>query len=128
MANHNEIGKIGEKLARSFLMKHGFSIISINESIRYGEIDIIAEKLKEIHFVEVKTIKVNDFKSISNLSFKPEDNFTDKKKLKLKRTIEIYLMSKKNKISKKIFVDLLCVYLNTEKKEGIVKFVKNIEM
>ena len=79
MAEHNEIGKIGENVAKTFLMKQGFSIIEQNYRILQGEIDIIAKKDSALHFVEVKSLKVRDCNQIDNLTIKPEDNLTDRK-------------------------------------------------
>ena len=126
MAKHNEIGKIGEEIARTFLMKHGFSVKSQNEAVRYGEIDIIAEKDSILHFIEVKSIEVRNFDSIKSLKIRPEDNMTIFKRFKLKRTINIYLSRLSDK--KKITVDLVCIYINMETREGKVKFVENIEL
>lgn len=126
MAKHNEIGKIGENIAKMFLMKHGFSIKSSNDRIRYGEIDIVAEKDNMLHFVEVKSIEVDNINNISEMLIKPEDNFTNEKRKKLKRTIEVYLSNNKSK--NKTYVDLACVYIDTKTREGRVKFLENIEM
>ena len=126
MAKHNEIGKIGEEIAQTFLMKHGFSIKSQNEAVRYGEIDIIAEKDSILHFIEVKSIEVRNFDSIKSLKIRPEDNMTILKRFKLKRTINIYLYRFGGDI--KVIIDLVCVYINMETREGKVKFVENIEL
>ena len=129
MAKHNEIGKIGENITKSFLMKHGYVVKSTNESIRYGEIDIVAEKSNSLHFVEVKSVSVDDINKISDLVIKPEDNFTIQKRQKLKRTINLYLSNKKNHFNiVKACVDLACVYINPEKREGRVKFIENVEI
>lgn len=126
MAKHNEIGKIGEEIAKSFLVKHGFSIKAQNEAVRYGEIDIIVEKDSILHFIEVKSVEVKDFGKIQSLKIKPEDNMTIFKRFKLKRTINIYLSRFKE--DKKVIIDLVCVYINMEIREGRVKFVENIEL
>ena len=129
MAKHNEIGKIGERMAKTFLMKQGFNILATNERIRYGEIDIIAKKSNVLHFVEVKSVEVKNIHDISNLLVKPEDNLTFQKRTKLKRTIEIYLANNNYAVNKsKAVIDLACVYINTENKEGRVKFIENIEL
>ena len=60
MAEHNEIGKIGENITRTFLMKHGFTVSETNYRTKYGEIDIIARKDNKLRFIEVKSIKVKD--------------------------------------------------------------------
>lgn len=126
MAEHNEIGKIGENLAASFLMKQGFSIIGRNYSVRQGEIDIITTKGETIRFVEVKTVKVRDCSAIENLSIRPEDNLTDAKWRKLLRAIEFYKNEKGVSYETPHQIDLACVYLDTEKREGRVKLLENI--
>ncbi len=51
-----EIGKIGEDLATSYLIKEKYKIIQRNFICRQGEIDIIAHDTikKELVFIEVK--------------------------------------------------------------------------
>ena len=51
MAKHNETGKIGERIATNFLTKKGFNLICQNYRKKWGEIDIVMEKDKIIHFV-----------------------------------------------------------------------------
>jgi putative endonuclease len=72
MAEHNELGKLGEDLANDYLAQRGYSILHRNW--RYGryEIDIIAQKGRVLHFVEVKT-------RASNVYGFPEENVTRKK-------------------------------------------------
>ncbi|MCQ2387352.1 MAG: YraN family protein [Clostridia bacterium] len=53
------LGKVGEKLAKKYLEKNGYKIISTNFKTKIGEIDIIAKIDEIIVFVEVKT-RVND--------------------------------------------------------------------
>mgnify|MGYP001561148795 CR=1 FL=1 len=126
MAEHNEIGKIGENMAKTFLMKQGFSILDLNYRVLQGEIDIIAKKDKIIHFVEVKTVKVRDVRELANLDVTPEDNLTFAKWSKLKIAIESYLLHKNVSDETLYQADLACVYLDTEKKEGRVRLMQNI--
>ncbi len=58
MAEHNELGKMGEKLARDFLMAKGYRILEQNCVCGNKEIDIIALDGKELVIVEVKTRRV----------------------------------------------------------------------
>ena len=67
MAEHNEIGKIGENITNTFLMKQGFTIIERNYRVKVGEIDIIAKKDNVLRFIEVKSIKVRYCNQITNL-------------------------------------------------------------
>ncbi len=126
MAEHNEIGKIGENIAKTFLMKHGFSVVDINYRTKYGEIDIIANKDNVIRFVEVKSVKVRDFESINNLTVKPEDNLTKDKWSKLVVSCEIYLQHKNISNETKWQIDLACVYINTETRQGKVMLMENV--
>lgn len=56
-------GKWGENIASDYLIRKGYRIVERNYRCRLGEVDIIAEKLGVIHFVEVKTRSGNDFGS-----------------------------------------------------------------
>jgi putative endonuclease len=126
MAEHNEIGKIGENIAKSFLVKHGFSVLGTNYYTHYGEIDIIAKKDKILRFVEVKSVKVRDFKHINNLAVKPEDNLTKDKWSKIVVSCETYLRHKSLPHETKWQIDLACVYINTETREGKVILMENV--
>ena len=126
MAEHNEIGKIGERVASLFLVKHGFLVLDTNYRSRYGEIDIVAQKDNKLHFIEVKSIKVRDFADIQRLSVQPEDNLTQSKWSKLVITIETYLHHKNIPHTMSWSIDLACVYINTTTREGKVKLLENI--
>ncbi|MGV8963867.1 MAG: YraN family protein [Candidatus Saccharimonadaceae bacterium] len=55
MAQHNELGKEGEKAAANFLRNEGYKVVIQNWTMHRHEIDIIAEDDEFIIFVEVKT-------------------------------------------------------------------------
>ena len=126
MAEHNEIGKIGENITKTFLMKHGFSVLETNYRTSYGEIDIIAEKDSKIRFIEVKSVKVRDFLNINKLSVVPEDNLTRAKWSKIAISVETYLRHKNVPHETKWQIDLACVYINTETREGKVILKENV--
>ena len=126
MAEHNEIGKIGEEITARFLMKQGFRVIERNYKVKVGEIDIIAEKDNVIRFIEVKSVKVRDCNKIEGLTISPQDNLTFSKWSKLLLAIEMYTIHKNIQYQTPYQIDLACVYIDTEKKEGRVIIVKNI--
>ncbi len=126
MAEHNEIGKIGENITKEFLVKQGFKILGQNYAIKQGEIDIIAEKDSTLYFVEVKSIKVRDCTNIENLVISPEDNLTLAKWSKLLITVETYLKHKNVPHETRYQIDLACVYIDTEMRQGRVKLLHNI--
>lgn len=126
MAEHNEIGKIGENITYTFLMKHGFSVLERNYRTRYGEVDIIAKKDNILRFVEVKSVKVRSFDHIHTLPVKPEDNLTKDKWFKIVVSSETYLQHKNISLETRWQVDLACVYINTESREGKVVLMENV--
>lgn len=61
MAQHNELGKEGEKLAVRFLSDKGYTILETNYRYLKAEIDIIARIGSVICVVEVKTRSTSEF-------------------------------------------------------------------
>ncbi len=139
MAKHNDTGKMGERMAVSFLEKNGFNIVCNNYLRKWGEIDIVATKDNVLHFVEVKTVSRKSFNGVfdQNInSYRPEDNMHPWKIERLKRVIETYLLEKyppshkattgqSNKDIEWQF-DLACVFLDQENKVAKVRFMSNL--
>ena len=130
MAYHNEIGKLGEDIAKAFLVKQGLSFIESNFiSYHHGEIDLIFKdkKNKKIHFIEVKSIRVNSLMEESKGHIDPRDNFTREKRTKLLKTIEYYCL--RSKISESDWqLDLACVYIDMTTRQAKVEYLQNIEV
>ena len=61
MADHNDLGNYGEKLALEYLVSKGYKILETNWQFMHKEIDIIALKAPFIVIVEVKTRRTNYF-------------------------------------------------------------------
>lgn len=55
MAEHNDLGKIGEEKAADYLREQGYEILETNWIFQKAEIDIIAKKEDMIAVIEVKT-------------------------------------------------------------------------
>lgn len=86
MSTTKKLGSFGEKLARNYLRLKGFQIIRSNFYTRYGEIDIVAQKKKVIHFIEVKTRR--------NRRFGYPEQAVDKYKCsRIALAAEIYLLA-----------------------------------
>lgn len=75
MAQHLDLGRKGESLAKTFLEDSGYEILDENWTHGKLEIDLVAYKDKTIIFAEVKTRTGNGFGE-------PED-FVDARKQKL---------------------------------------------
>lgn len=133
-------GEIGENIAIKFLVKHGFSILDRNYTKKWGEIDIVAEKVKKIYFVEVKSVaretldnvlrdlpeRPESFGRAGTPEYRPEDNMHQWKLKRLSRIIQTYLLSKKIPDEKEWQVDLLIVFLDLKNKKAKVKVVSDI--
>jgi len=55
MAEHNDLGNQGEKLAKAHLEAKGYTILAVNWRSGRNELDIVAQQKDIIVFVEVKT-------------------------------------------------------------------------
>lgn len=101
MAKHNDIGEIGELLAKGFLINKGYKILAENYRYEKAEIDLIAEKDHCIVFVEVKTR--------TSLFDLPENAVTRKKMKLMSLAAENYLYE--FKIEASIRFDIISIVI-----------------
>ncbi len=92
-----EVGNLGEKVAAEYLKRHGFTIRDRNIARKTGELDIIAESEDTLHFVEVKTILVDEFADAAHTGdeYDPSINLHEAKIRKVARTGEWYVLEKR---------------------------------
>lgn len=83
MQNLKRLGYEAEEKAAKYLESNGFTILKRNYRTRFGEIDIIAEKLDTIYFIEVKLT--------TGPPYLPETKINQRKKIALKRTALMFL-------------------------------------
>lgn len=84
METSASIGAWGERIATDWLREQGFVILERNWRNGRYEIDIIARRWDEIHFVEVKTRKADGWTT-------PEQAIDEKKFHSLRRAAALYL-------------------------------------
>ena len=118
-------GNTGENIACTFLRKEGFKILDRNFLKKWGELDIIAEKDKIIHFFEVKSV-LETFEEATLNGHRPEDNVHGLKIKRLRRMIETYLDEQGRGLDAEFQFHVLCVYIDMEKRTGKVRWLKNI--
>ena len=87
MAEHNELGDLGEALAIEFLVKKNYRILEKNWRFKKAEVDIIALKNDVLAVVEVKTRSTDFFGN-------PQDAVNQKKIQLLVSAINEYVISK----------------------------------
>lgn len=129
MAKHNETGETGETIAANFLIRKGFAVLCRNYRKKWGELDIVAQKDNIVHFVEVKTVSRNSFgdkftEQVNN--YRPEDNMHPWKLQRLRRAMQTYLLEKYKTRDPEWQFDLICVFLNQERRVARVKLIENL--
>ncbi len=87
--NNQNIGLLGENIVVRFLMKQGFLVVCRNFRAKYGELDLVARKGSILYFFEVKTVSYETL-------VRPEENVHYRKRRKIAKTIELFLMKHAN--------------------------------
>ncbi|UGS23550.1 YraN family protein [Flavobacterium channae] len=101
MAEHNDLGKLGEELAADYLEKNGYDILETNWIFDKAEIDIIAQKDAVLAVVEVKTR--------SSLEFGSPQEFVKPKKIQLLvKAVNEYITQ--NDLEVEVRFDIISIY------------------
>lgn len=101
MAEHNDLGKLGEELAVEFLKKNGYEILETNWVFQKAEVDIIAKKGNTLAIIEVKTRSSLDFGL-------PQDFVKPKKIQLLVKAVNDYVIS--NNLDVEVRFDIIAVH------------------
>lgn len=118
MNKNNYYGKLGELIAKNFLIKNGHKIMACNFRLHYDEIDIITKHKHSLVFIEVKT-------RLSSKYGKAEDQLTLKKARRLHRSINRFLAIH-GYPETDIRADFIAINLNVSKKIANIKHFINI--
>ncbi|MBA6152099.1 YraN family protein [Gelidibacter maritimus] len=108
MAHHNELGKIGEKLAAEYLLSKGYEIVRKNYYYQKAEIDIIAKHNNIMVCVEVKTRNSDFFGD-------PQDFVTPSKIKLLVKAMDAFIVE--NDIELESRFDIIAILKNKTKEE-----------
>ena len=114
MAEHNDLGKLGEELAVEFLRKEGYQILETNWTFQKAEVDIIAQKENTLAIVEVKTRSSLDFGL-------PQDFVKPKKIQLLVKAVNEYVVSKNLDID--VRFDIIAIH--KEGKSYVIEHLKD---
>lgn len=101
MAEHNELGKLGEEMAVEFLQKEGYTILQTNYTFQKAEIDILAEKAAVLAVVEVKTRSSLDFGL-------PQDFVKPKKIQLLVKAVDAFVIQ--NDLDLEVRFDIIAIH------------------
>ena len=117
---NKKTGNLGESLSCKYLENKGFFIVERNYTKKFGEIDIIAEKGKEIHFIEVKSVSCENLNEIALLENKPEEKVTHEKQHKITKVAESYIKERVIE-DKTILIDIFTVFIDKTAKKAIIR-------
>ena len=122
--NSKEMGKLGEDIAAKYLQNKGYQILERNfprkvSRFLKSEIDVIVKKGDIISFVEVKTSKENP-------SFFPEEKVNFKKKRKLIRSAESWLLKRKIPLDSKWQIDIIAIEIDLQSKKPKISHFENV--
>lgn len=104
MDRNRRIGEKGEKIAKDYLLSHGYEILEQNWRVGHKEIDIIARKDDCIVFFEIKT-RINLSQGM------PEESISNAKIRSVTDAAREYLY---DKTYKDVRFDVIAIYLPPE--------------
>lgn len=123
-----QVGARGEKITAKYYKKQGFRVVGLNYLKKWGEIDVIVQKDNTIHFIEVKTVSYetkSDLElAVAQGTWRPEENVTAHKVLKLSRAIESWLGE--NNWDGKWQIDVAAVRIVPRETFATIKIIDNI--
>lgn len=123
-----KIGDLGENIVCKFHVKHGFIILDRNYRKKWGEIDIIAQKNKIVHFIEVKTVSRPPADEAGETSHRPEENVHPWKLKRMSRAIQTYLIEKDVSCETEWQIDVAAVFLDLNNKKAKIRMTENVIM
>jgi len=124
MSDNKKIGKLGEDIGVKYLKGKGYKILDRNfekriESIKFGEIDIIAKKDNVIIFCEVKALSSGSGPS-------PEQKVDFRKRETIAKTAQIWLDEHGKGQDVRWQIDVLAIILDFEIRKAKIRHFKNI--
>lgn len=110
----NSLGKLGERYAANYLIKHKYKLVESNFQSRFGEIDIIVKNKSYLVFVEVKQRDVNSITTPAEFVDKAKQN-------KIIATAKLYLANNPTDLQPRF--DVIEIYSSNNK----IKSLKHLE-
>ena len=118
------VGQLGEDIGVQYLKKKGYKILDRNftlkiDSLKVGEIDIVAKKDSTVTFVEVKTRARAD-------NITPEEKVNFWKTKKIINTAQVWLERHNIPPDFPWQIDILAINLNFQTRKAKVKHFQNV--
>jgi len=110
MADHNELGAIGEKIACNFLLEKGYTVLHKNWRHKRDELDLVTRFDDLLVFIEVKT-RINSYMG------SPVEAVTKGKQQRLIRAAQAYIET--YDIDLEVRFDIIGIIKNQQQEEII---------
>lgn len=125
----NQTGALGERLAARYLTERGLTVVEMNVTRSYGEIDIVARGTSgRLHFVEVKTLSYDSRElleaAVQARHYNPEDHVDERKIKQLKRVAQAWLSPNTEQVEWQI--DVLAIRIVPREKYASVNYLENV--
>ena len=117
--SRQDIGRIGERLARTHLVAKGYRIVDANYSCRWGEVDLVARDGATWVFVEVRTRRGERYGG-------PEESVTARKARRLSCAARHYLLQRQTDPGDPDWrIDLVAIRLGTGQRVLSIDHLEN---
>jgi putative endonuclease len=113
MAEHIDLGKRGEQIAKEYLQKKGYKILKSNYRVGNAEVDLIAEYKRQTIFIEVKTRMQSKFGT-------PELAVTEEKRRNMKKVARGYIQH--NKLQGEVRFDIISITFSNKNDYELMHF------
>jgi len=125
---HISIGRLGEDIVTGYLLNRGYLIVARNYWKKCGELDIVAKKDSVLHFVEVKagSWHRDAWPEKGADVHRPEDHFDQRKRVRMDRTIQSYLIEQCVPQSQRWTVDLAVVLVNAHTHKARLRWMHDL--
>jgi len=115
-----QTGRIGESLAIRHLKEQNYKVLDTNVTYKFGEIDIVAQREKVIHFIEVKAADSN-----SRMMVSLSERIGHSKQLRIKKSVQQYVVEN-NLYEHELQIDAILIKVDTSQKAATIKYIANI--
>lgn len=117
---NKKLGNLGEDIAAKYLEGKGYKIVERNCRNKWGEIDLVADKKRELVFVEVKTRSGEQFGT-------PEDSLNKNKIQRLIRNAQAYMARRDGIVPPRHYrIDAVCIVLDEKNQTQRIEHYENI--
>lgn len=125
---NKQIGDWGEEIAANYLKKKGFTILERNYWRKWGELDIVAKKSNQVHFVEVKTVshetKSDLVAAVARGTWRPEEQVHQFKLGQISKALETWIID--HNYDGDWQIDVIAVRVVPRETYATVKYIENI--